>query len=119
MFQAVCLFNTGEDDLAAVHEAVVTISENLSAFATQLGLTPDTVDKVMVEYTGVIERLRQILLNWLRRNYETERHCLPSWRTLCAAVASKAGGCNRRLASDIAASHLCVPAGIVLYMYFM
>ena len=109
--------HAGENDLAAVNRAVTSIGANLRPLATQLGLAPGTVDRVMEEYTGVIDRLHQILLQWLKRNYDTDLHCLPSWRTLCAAVASEAGGCDKRLASEIAAKHPCVPAGIVLYMY--
>ena len=116
------LFNTGENDLAAVHQAVGSIGANLRPLATRLGLAPGTVDAVMRVYTTgytLSERMQKILLEWLRRNYDTERHGLPSWRMLCTVVASEEGGFNWRLASEIAYKHPCLPTGIVLFMYFM
>ena len=118
----VVLFNTEENDLSAVHSAVSSISATYTTLATQLGLPPGTAERVMKECNTVSERLQKILLEWLRRNYDTKRHGLPSWRMLCVAVASEAGGSNRSLASVIAAQHPSIngedtdSTGTVLYM---
>ena len=122
VFKFVCLFNTEENDLPAVHRAVSSVSDKFVTLATQLGLPPCTVCRVEKECTTINECLRQILLEWLRRNYETKRHGLPSWRLLCAAVASEAGGCDKRLASEIADKHhisvvSTVQTGTVLYLH--
>ena len=101
-------FNAEECDLSAVSSAVSSIGGRLNTFAIQLGLFPDTVEVVEKECAAVSERLQKILSEWLRRNYDTKLHGLPSWRLLCTAVASEAGGRDMRLASEIADQHLCI-----------
>ena len=44
-------------------------------------------------------------MEWLRRNYDTERHGRPSWRRLCGAVADPTGGEDKALAERIAVQH--------------
>ena len=100
--------NAEESDLSAVHSAVSSVGDRLSTFATQLGLSPNTVGVAERECTTVSECLRKILLEWLRGNYDTKLHGLPSWRLLCTAVASEAGGGNRALAVEIADQHPCI-----------
>ena len=96
----------------------------MSTFATQLGLLPSAVNAVGKGCTTVSEHLHEVLLEWLKQNYDTDRFGLPSWRLLCAAVASEAGGGNKSLAAEIAAKHPCIisalpeSAGILeVYMY--
>ena len=106
-----------------MHRAVSSISARFTTLAIQLGLPPVTVETVMKDYTTVRECLQMLLLLWLRRNYDTECDGLPSWRMLCAAVASEAGGSDKRLALEIAAQHPCVleeaidSTGAVMYTY--
>lgn len=92
-------------DLGAVTCAVSSIGGRLNTFAVQLGLSPNTVEVAQNECTTVSERLQRIILEWLRRNYDTKIHGLPSWRRLCTAVASKAGGRDKSLALEIADQH--------------
>ena len=40
---------------------------------------------------------------WLAKKYNTTKHAVPSWRSLCIAVNSGAG--NPALAEDIATRH--------------
>ena len=47
----------------------------------------------------------RILLGWLRQQYNTDRHGLPSWKRLVEAIDHSAGGGNHALAKRIAASH--------------
>lgn len=49
------------------------------------------------------DRLEQVLNLWLKKQYDTKRYPIPSWRSLCVAVHS--GGENPALANDIAAEH--------------
>ena len=116
------LFNTGRNDLSAVHEAVISISGRLSTLAVRLGLSLNTVDETGKGCTTPSEHLLKTLSAWLERKDDTERHGLPSWRTLCAAVASEAGGGDKSLALTIAGQHPCgteVPTGTVLYIHHM
>ena len=49
--------------------------------------------------------LREVLRRWLNKEYDTDRHDVPTWRKLVEAVAKKTGGSNPAKAEEIAASH--------------
>ena len=51
------------------------------------------------------ECLLDILCEWLNGNYDKKIHGHQSWRRLCEATASKAGGNNTELANKIAEQH--------------
>ena len=97
--------STGVKDIHAVFHAVHTITARWELIATSLGMTPDTVAAVRRKYSDLDECLQEILLHWLRRNYNTKQHGHPSWRRLCVAVADPAGGVNNALAEEIATQH--------------
>ena len=58
--------------------------------------------------SDVNECLQEVLLEWLRRNFDTKQHGHPSWRRLCVAVADPKGGENKALAEEIANHHSTV-----------
>ena len=70
--------------------------------ATALGIIAiaDRFDPVTMEI---------VVQTWLKQDYNTECHKLPSYRRLVEAVASRVGGSNPALAKKIAANH---PAGM-------
>ena len=49
--------------------------------------------------------LSQVVLEWLRKNYNTERFGEPTWQWLVEVVATPAGGNNNDLAAKIASKH--------------
>ena len=46
-----------------------------------------------------------MFVEWLKKNYNTDRHGRPSWRRACEAAASPAGGGDKKLAAAVAAQH--------------
>ena len=50
--------------------------------------------------------LSDVIENWLKRNYNTERFGPPTWRKLVEIVADPAAGNDRALAGKIARKHL-------------
>ena len=51
------------------------------------------------------ECLSRVVLEWLRKNYNTERFGEPTWQGLVEVVATPAGGNNNDLAAKIASKH--------------
>ena len=54
--------------------------------ATKLGLRYSVLERIESDHQGVIMRLFQALLQWLKLNYDHDRHGKPSWRRLAEAV---------------------------------
>ena len=49
--------------------------------------------------------MQSVIETWLRQDYNTQRHELPSYRRLVRAVASRVGGSYPALAKEIASKH--------------
>ena len=54
------------------------------------------------------QALEEVLELWLKKEYNTDKFGLPTWRMLVQAVDMKSGGNNNELAKTIALNH---PAG--------
>ena len=70
-----------------------------------LRLNPDTLKTVETQYRDPKSCLREVIIEWLKKSYDTNRFGQPSWRLLVAAIAHPAGGNDRALAEQIAARH--------------
>ena len=70
-----------------------------------LRLHPGTLDTIEADCRDVQSRLREVLTQWLKKDYDTRRFGAPSWQLLVAAVAHPAGGNNPALAHTIAHNH--------------
>lgn len=88
-------------------EALLDIQARWDHFALQLGLSNDRTINAMKRkhHNDPEECLKGCLEVWLKGNYEIQQHGHPSWRRICIATASPAGGENRKLAKDIASNH--------------
>ena len=94
-------FNSLRDVLVVTHP----LCAHGYNFAILLGLPPDTVDFIKQDHTCSVDFLTQVLTHWLKKNYDTQKYGVPSWRLLCAAAASPIGGANPALAEKIASDH--------------
>ena len=96
----------GPVDLPEVYAALLTIQAKWDRFTLQLGLFNDpTISAIKRQHNDPASCLLDALTNWLNCNYDVERRGYPSWRRVCIATASPAGGGNRKLAEDIADNH--------------
>ena len=85
----------------------MNISARYYNLGIELGLHPGKLEAVQQTYSlNVTEALTQVLLLWLRRQYDVETHGPPTWQRLREAVESPAGGDNPALAEEIAEKHL-------------
>ena len=71
-----------------------------------LGLDDSTLSDIEKNHPRNVERcLLESIKHWLQCDYDIEKHKLPSWRRLVAAVDHSAGGQNHALAMKIAENH--------------
>ena len=96
----------GEDNYLDVSTSVWSLCANWHDLCLALGLPPSLLSTIKREQAGDSKAcLRESLTNWLQRNYNTEKHGLPTWRKLVEAVDLPAGGKNHALALKIAEEH--------------
>ena len=71
-----------------------------------LRLRAAVLDTIQEANQGDPEKcLSQVVLEWLRKNYNTEKFGEPTWQWLVEVVATPAGGNNNDLAAKIASKH--------------
>ena len=102
----VIMLDTGEDDITELCKVLNPIKAKWDCFATQLGILPDTTDDIgrKNHYDSTV-CLKDVLNFWLKGGHNIQNHGHQSWRRVCEATASPAGGDNKRLAQEIAAQH--------------
>ena len=76
--------------LAAEH--LVDVKGELGHFAKwhdlglRLGLSPQHLEVIDSDCKGTDQKVKKILLEWLKRNYNKGKHGLPSWNALVNAI---------------------------------
>ena len=102
------IFITGEDDLADIMDEVLTIKSMYFALGRSLRLKNDDLQAISEKYNNeskVDRALNDVLLLWLRKQYNVDRFGPPTWQMLVEAVDKKSGGNNHELAKQIALNH--------------
>ena len=95
-----------EDDLSLVFDALLPVSAKWSMLCCHLGLRASLLGIIKKNHPGDVNQcLLEGLLQWVQRNYNTEKHGPPTWRSLVAAVDNSSGGDNHKLALEIAEKH--------------
>ena len=79
-----------------------SISSQYYDFGIALGIPPDVLNNIKEEPNRALSNVLQV---WLKQNYNTDKHGLPTWRKLVEAVDNPAGGNNHALAKAIASEH--------------
>ena len=69
-----------------------------------LGLPYKVIERCRLEDT-LDEKIRSMVIAWVRGKYDVEKFGQPSWRKLVEAIAHKSGGYNKRLATNLAPKH--------------
>ena len=100
------MFGTGENDIIELCEVLAPIKTKWECVATQLGILPDKTNIIGHKHSyDPTLCLKYVLQIWLIGDYNIQRHGHQSWRRVCEATASPAGGDDRKLALEIAAQH--------------
>ena len=95
---------TAEDDMQDVYRAVLDLAGKWCHMCCALGFKP-AVAETIAACIDPEQCLREVIVRWLRKTYDVDRHGPPTWRTLVKAVSDKAGGNNPALAEEIAKEH--------------
>lgn len=66
-----------------------------------MGLQQDTIETIAANFSLAQRRFTEVLINWLRWNYDHEKIGKPSWKNLVKAVHP----INDTLANSIAEEH--------------
>ena len=106
------IFYADEDDLSDIMEEVLDIKAVVCfALGQSLRLQHDNLEAIRKKYPNESDHeraLTDVLLLWLKKEYNVERFGPPTWRMLVEAVYKRSGGNNQELAKQIALNH---PAG--------
>ena len=85
----------------------MSISAKYYNLGIELGLHPGKLEAIKQTHSNdVAQALTQVLLLWLKRQYDVETHGPPTWQKLREAVDSPSGGDNPALAEEIAEKNL-------------
>ena len=99
-------FGPGEDDLADVLDAVLDMAAEWKSLGAALRIRHGELEAFFKKnHTDPNGCLIDVLLAWLKLNYDTKKFGQPSWRVLCQAIQKPAGGNNPALARKIAEKH--------------
>ena len=86
-------------------QQVLKIRANYYEFGMALGISSTDLEDIKEKYKDSVKALSNVLLIWLKQNYNTTKHGNPTWRKLVEAVDSGGGGNNHALAKIIAKQH--------------
>ena len=103
----------GEDDLQDIIRELVDVVANWKGIGTFLGIRDGQLQAIKLQGNSPLDCLREMLVTWLRRNYNVGRFGEPTWVKVVEAVNDPTGGGNPSLAMEIAGRH----KGIYKMMY--
>lgn len=95
------------EDVHGVYEEVYTLSAKWSniCFALKLPISHEETIRSETHGENSAHCLRMVLIRWLQKSYNVERHGCPTWKMLVQAISSPAGGNDCALAETIAKAH--------------
>ena len=101
-------------------EEVLDIKEMWFALGRSLRLRNDDLGTIRRKFPNesdydTEQALNDVLVLWLKKEYNVDRFGPPTWRMLVEAIDKRSGGNNHELAKQIALNH---PAGIELYIHY-
>ena len=100
-------YATDKDDLADVREEVFSIKSAYYNLGLSLRLEDSDLKRIRENCSSEEDALKDVLLLWLRKQYNTKRFGPPTWRMLVEAVDKESGGNDHELAKKIASKHAC------------
>ena len=99
------IYGTDEDDLFEILQDLASVAIKWRKIGMALGLNCNTLDKIEHVYHDPDDQLSNMVVQWLKKNYNVERFGEPTWGKLAKAVRAGAGGGNSALAQRIEDNH--------------
>ena len=85
---------------------MISVADSWKAIGRGLRIDNGRLRTIQANYPRDSEEcLSEMLICWLKRNYNVERFGEPTWRAVVKVVAHPAGGGNPALALSIAEQH--------------
>ena len=87
-------------------KALTDISAKWKHIGIALRLKPAKLQEIAATHLGnPSDCILEVLINWLNKNYNTEKFGEPTWRRIVEVVADPAAGDNAALAERITKEH--------------
>ena len=99
------LLYTGPEDLRDVRSALGPVIAKWKHIGLTLRLDTGQLDAIERDKVNCEDCLTEVLTQWLKGNYNTERFGEPSWEMLARAVGHRSGGNDPTLAREIKRRH--------------
>ena len=96
--------NAVEDDKCDVMEELENVLSRYYEIGVRLHL-PDDKLKAIKKISSDAEAMNEVIVEWLKKNYNSNRFGSPTWKALVDAVGSPSGGNNKAEAEKIASKH--------------
>lgn len=88
------------NDVGDVLDAVETLSSKWRLLSTKLRIKESTLDTIQQNNPKDVQTcLREALVEWLKLNYDYQKHGKPSWRRIVEAARSLDCGLSERIAA--------------------
>ena len=95
-----------EDDLYDIVKELTPLAAKWKTIGRALRLKAGELDRIESSHPGSPEEcLSDVILNWLKNNYNVEKFGQPTWQKLVEIVADPAGGNDAARARTIASKH--------------
>ena len=94
----------GEKDLHTILQELTDVAHKWSKIGLALGLKPCDLEKIQRNQQD--DRLYNVILQWLKMNYDTKTHGPPTWTKIVKAVGANPGGENTALANELARKYV-------------
>ena len=103
------IYSDLNDDCADVVDALESLKTRWKELGFKLRLRPDKLQEIEQNYSRNSSHcLHEVVVEWLRQNYNTERFGEPTWRSLAEAVWKL----NKQVFRTIAREHNIQNTGI-------
>ena len=102
--------------LTDVKSEVFDVASKWRYFGEALHINPATLDRFGGD---AVNCLTSTLTEFLKKNYDTNKYGVPSWKLIVAAVGYKEGGNNRNLALTIAKNHPSTKGIFITYTIYI
>ena len=96
----------GDEDTFDVISALTPLASKWRPVEIGLGLNSSRIDNIKALCRGKPkENIREVVSDFLKKRYNTEKFGEPSWQSVVRVVAHPAAGDDRELAAKIARDH--------------
>ena len=107
----------GIGDLFTVCSELVPVAHKWKKIGLALRLDPNLLNRIEARKNDAEDNLSDVVEEWLKMSYNTEKFGDPSWKLLVDAVAHPFGGKDRALALQIAAKYNGKPPSLFFHTY--